>query len=47
MVVWGMGDSRDGEGCGLAASGTRRKDSAPPADLQLGKRVSALAALST
>lgn len=46
-MVWEMGDSRDGEGCGLAASGTRRKDSAPPADLQLGKRVSTLAALST
>lgn len=47
MVVWEMGDSRDGEGCGLAASGTRRKASAPSADLQLGNRVSALAVLST
>lgn len=41
------GDSHDGEGCRLVASGTRRKDPAPSADLQLRNRVRALAAMST
>lgn len=41
------GDSRDGGDCRLVASDTRRKAPAPPADLQLGNRVSALAATST
>ena len=43
----GNGDSRDGEGCRLVALGTGRKATAPPADLQLGNRVSALTAMST